>query len=101
MRNFTFITQEEIKSLARLAKLSFTDEELQSFSSEFVEIIAFADEINGQIEGDTDSIREVAERAVALNDLRADEVCESLPEEKVTANALSENGYFSVRRVVK
>ena len=94
-------TQEEIKSLARLAKLSFTDDELQSFSSEFEEIIAFADEINSQIEGDTDSIKEVAERSVALEDLRADEVSESLPEEKITANAVSENGYFSVRRVVK
>lgn len=95
------ITQEEIKSLACLAKLSFTDEELQGFSSGFEEIIAFANEINSQVEGDASSIREVAERSAALNDLRPDEVKESLPEEKVTANALSENGYFSVKRVVK
>ncbi len=95
------ISQQEIKSLARLAKLSFTDEELESFSAEFEEIIAFADEINRQVDGGTEDIREVAERSVALDDLRGDEVKDSLPNEKITSGAVSENGYFSVRRVVK
>jgi len=95
------ISQQEIKTLAKLSKLSFTDEELKSFSGEFEEIIAFADEINRQVEGDTDSIREVAERSTELKDLRPDEVQKSLSSEKITAEAVSENGYFSVRRVVK
>ena len=95
------ITQEEIKSLARLAKLSFTDEQLQGFSSEFGEIIAFADEINRYVEGDTYEIKEVEKRFVELNELRSDEVQESLPSEKITGNAVCENGYFSVKRVVK
>ncbi len=95
------ISQQEIKTLARLAKLEFTDGELESFSSEFEEIIAFADEINRQVEGDTSSIREVAERKAALGELREDEVKESLPNEKITSGGVCENSYFSVRRVVK
>lgn len=95
------ISIDEIKSLARLCKLSFTDEELSSFSEEFAEIIAFADEINAHVEGDTQSIREVETRIDALENLRADEVQPSLESEKITANAVNENGCFSVRRVVK
>lgn len=95
------ISQREIKALARLSKLSFTDEELERFSTEFEEIIAFADEINEQVEGDAESLKEISVRAVALRDLRADEVKESLSNEKITSNTAPEKGYFSVRRVVK
>lgn len=95
------VSIEEIKTLARLSKLEFTQEELARFSTEFEEIIAFADEINAQVEGDTQSIKEVVSRVDGLEDLRDDEVKESLPSEKITSNALNENGCFSVRRVVK
>ena len=95
------ITMDEIKSLARLSKLSFSDEELSSFSEEFSQILSFADEINASVEGDTLSIREVQTRKEMLSDLRGDEVKDSLESEKITSNAVSEKGCFSVRRVVK
>ena len=53
------------------------------------------------MEGDTGSIREVVARTVKWEDLREDEVKESLPNEKITSNVQAENGYFPVRRVVK
>lgn len=95
------ITQKEIKTLARLARIEFSEEEEQKFIPDFEEIIAFADRINGEVEGDTASIREITERTVDWNDLREDEVCESLPNEKVTSNVSPQDGYFPVRRVVK
>lgn len=95
------ITQKELKTLARLARIEFSEEEEQKFIPDFEEIIAFADRINGEVEGDTSSIREITARTVEWEDLREDEVCESLPNEKVTSNVVPQDGYFPVRRVVK
>ena len=95
------VTQKELKTLARLARLEFSDEELEKFAPEFEEIIEFANSINEKVEGDTSSIREVVTRTVRWEDLREDEVVESLPNEKITSNVQAEGGYFPVRRVVK
>ena len=95
------ITEKEIKTLARLSRLEFSDEEIEKFAPEFEEIIDFANKINEQVAGDTGTIREVVARTVKWEDLREDEVKESLPNEKITSNVEAENGYFSVRRVVK
>ena len=95
------ITQKEIKTLARLSRLEFSDEEIEKFAPEFEEIIDFANRINEQVSGDTDTIREVVTRTVKWEDLREDEVQESLPNEKITSNVQAEGGYFPVRRVVK
>ncbi len=95
------VTQKEIKTLARLSRLEFSDGEIEKFAPEFEEIIEFANKINEQVEGDTGSIREVVSRTVKWEDLREDEVKESLPNEKITSNVQAEGGYFPVRRVVK
>lgn len=95
------VTREEIKNLARLARLEFDDERCAAFEGEFEEIVRFANAVNCEIAGDTDTIREVGGREIALEDLRSDEVRESLPNEKITSNVKAENGYFSVRRVVR
>lgn len=95
------VTEKEIKALARLAKLDFDGERCREFASEFDKIIAFADTINNSVAGDTESIREVGGREIALENLREDIVCESLPNEKITSNVEAENGYFQVKRVVK
>ncbi|MDE7401610.1 MAG: Asp-tRNA(Asn)/Glu-tRNA(Gln) amidotransferase subunit GatC [Clostridia bacterium] len=95
------VSKQEIKTLARLSRLEFSDDEIEKFAPEFEEIIEFANRINEQVEGDTGSIREVVSRTVRWEDLREDEVKESLPNEKITSNVQAENGYFPVRRVVK
>ena len=95
------VTKKEILTLAKLSKLEFDDERCAQFAGEFEEIIAFADTINSSVAGDTSKIREVGGREIALEDLRRDEVKESLPVEKVTSNVEAEGGYFPVRRVVK
>lgn len=95
------VTKKEIATLARLSRLEFSDEEIEKFAPEFEEIIEFANAINVQVEGDADSIREVVTRTVKWEDLREDEVKESLPCEKITSNVQAENGYFTVKRVVK
>lgn len=95
------ITEEEIKVLARLARLDFDESRCGSFVGEFEEMIQFANTVNCEIEGDTATIREVGGREIALEELRCDEVEESLPVDKILSNVKAEGGYFSVRRVVK
>jgi len=95
------ISKTEIEKLAKLAKLSFSDEELERFTAEFDEIIAFADTINQYIEGGTEQIRSVGARIVSFDDLRPDEVKPSLPSEKILSNVEGHNGFFRVERSKK
>jgi aspartyl-tRNA(Asn)/glutamyl-tRNA(Gln) amidotransferase subunit C len=95
------ITKEQIKSLAKLAKLSFTEEELEKMVGEFGQIVAFADSINRMIEGDNSLLKEVGGRQVPLENLREDEVIPSLNSQKILSNVEEQNGYFAVKRVVK
>ena len=95
------VSEKEFKTLARLARLSFEDEEIADFVKEFDEIIDFANAVNNEIEGDSADIREVPARTIAWEDLREDEVVDSLDPQKILSNVNSDNGYFPVKRVVK
>lgn len=88
------VSKEEIITLSKLAKLKFTDEEVENFTKEMDEIIDFANRINA-ISSDTE---EVVDKVVALEDLREDCVVESLPQEKITSNVDSIDGFFPVKR---
>lgn len=90
------ITKQEVEKLAKLSKLRFSDEELESFTEEMTAIIDFADTINrnlGESETQSESLR-VAE----LEDLREDEVKPSYANEDILSNAENSNGFFVVRR---
>lgn len=95
------VSKSEIEKLAKLARLQFSEEELDKFAGEFDEIIAFADTINQSVEGGTDEIRSVGSQLVDFEDLREDEVIPSLPNEKIVSNVDDANGFFSVKRCVK
>ena len=95
------VTDKQLKQFARLARLEFPDDELDAFKGEFEEMIEFCDSINSAVEGDAESIREVGAREVKWENLREDEVTESLPNEKILSNVNGEKGYFTVKRVVK
>lgn len=95
------ISQEEFKALARLSELEFSDEEAREFIPGFEEIIAFAGRINEEVSGDTSTIKEVSALSVRYDDLREDDIVESLPAERITSGVEGKDGYFPVRRVVK
>lgn len=92
------VSKAEIEKLAKLGRLRFTEEELEKFSGEFDEIIAFADTINQSVEGGTEEIRSVGSELLSFEELRGDEVVESLPNEKIVSNVEDKNGFFSVKR---
>jgi aspartyl-tRNA(Asn)/glutamyl-tRNA(Gln) amidotransferase subunit C len=92
------VTKSEVEKLAMLARLKFSDAELDQFVGEFDEIIAFADTINQSVEGGTGEIRSVDTRSIPSDELRTDEVTPSLPNEKIVSNVGEVNGFFTVKR---
>lgn len=94
------VTREEIEKLARLARLSFSEEEYKRFAGEFDEIIAFADTINQSVEGGTTEIRNIGDTAISYEGLREDEVEASLPNEKIVSNVDDVNGFFAVKKTM-
>ncbi len=89
------VTREEISKIARLAKLSVTEEQLDELTVSMGDIIAFADTISAaSVEGDTfDNINGLS------NAFREDEVTPSFEREKILQNVGGgEDGFFPVRK---
>jgi aspartyl-tRNA(Asn)/glutamyl-tRNA(Gln) amidotransferase subunit C len=99
MEKMMAISKAEIEKLAKLGRLKFTEEELDKFTDEFDDIIAFADTINEAVEGGTDEIRSVGSELISYEELREDVVVLSLPNEKIVSNVEDKDGFFSIKRV--
>ena len=89
------VTREEILKIAKLSKLSVTEEELDGLTAARGEIIAFADTINaaGAAAGEFDNINNLQ------NAFREDEVVPSYPRDEILKNVDGgEDGFFPVRK---
>lgn len=91
------VTREEVLKIAKLAKLSVSEEELDGLTAAMGEIISFADTINaaGDLAGDAefDNINNLQ------NAFREDEVVPSFPRERILENVSGgEDGFFPVRK---
>ena len=89
------VTREEILKIAKLSKLSVTEEELDGLTAAMGEIIAFADAINaaGAAAGEFDNINNLQ------NAFREDEVVPSYPRDEILKNVDGgEDGFFPVRK---
>ncbi len=93
------ISKEDIKSLASLCKLSFTDEETEDFSDEFKDFLSLANGVNKDVFGDNRDVK-VVQSYVSLDECRQDEEKGSLPQEKILS-CTGDKEFFTVRRVVK
>mgnify|MGYP002425249399 CR=1 FL=1 len=81
---------EMVKYLAKLGKLSFTDEELEQAVKDMTSIIEIMD-----------TIKEIDITYDPLKDNRKDEAKPSLPTEKLLQNAVSSENCFVVPKVVE
>ncbi|HEX2985710.1 MAG TPA: Asp-tRNA(Asn)/Glu-tRNA(Gln) amidotransferase subunit GatC [Caproiciproducens sp.] len=89
------VTHDEIRKIARLAKLSVSEEELERLTKDMSEIIGFADTINAvsSADSDFDNINNLS------NVLREDAVTPSYDREEILKNAPNqEDGYFLVKK---
>ncbi len=92
------LTIEELKHLADLSALKFSDEELKAFLPDFNNILTMINEIE-KIDVDGEY---VFDNIIDISELREDEIKESMPQEKALINAPKQRkGCFNVPRVVE
>ncbi|RMG63877.1 MAG: Asp-tRNA(Asn)/Glu-tRNA(Gln) amidotransferase subunit GatC [Calditrichaeota bacterium] len=93
------ISLEEVKHLARLAKLEFSDPEYQQFTEEMNRILAYVEKLR---ELDTSDVEPLSHTTPLSNVMREDEVKPSLPVEEALRNAPDRKGnFFKVPKVIK
>ncbi|HLF37924.1 MAG TPA: Asp-tRNA(Asn)/Glu-tRNA(Gln) amidotransferase subunit GatC [Anaerolineales bacterium] len=93
------LTAEEVRKIARLARLQLSEEELQRYAQQLSAVLDYAARLG---EVDTSAIPPTASVLPLTAPLRPDEVRPSLPLEQVLSNApSSEAGMFRVPRVLE
>jgi len=92
------LTKEEVLKVAHLARLEFEEERIESFQTELNSILTFVDKLQ---ELNTEGIEPLTQVNHQVNNLRKDEIKESLNRDKVLKNApQKDEGMFIVPKVV-
>ncbi|MCO7175406.1 Asp-tRNA(Asn)/Glu-tRNA(Gln) amidotransferase subunit GatC [Sporolactobacillus kofuensis] len=93
------IDEEQVKYVANLARLSFNDQEIKTFTTQLDAIIGFAEQLN---ELDTEGIEPTTHVLDMYNVMREDVVEPSLPREEALKNApLQEDGQVKVPLIME
>jgi aspartyl-tRNA(Asn)/glutamyl-tRNA(Gln) amidotransferase subunit C len=93
------ITRDQVAHVARLARLSFTPDELDRFTEQLDKIIAYADQVSAVA---TEDVPPTAHPLPLSNVFRPDEITPSLPQSKALSTAPeSEQDRFSVPRIIE
>ena len=96
-RRIFMVTKEEIMDIALLSKLHIDDDEIDDLTKEMMNIIKFADTINGY-DGEVEEFDNINNLS---NVFREDVVGESFLQSEILKNVDGgENGYFPVKRQV-
>lgn len=92
------LDQDQVRHVARLARLTLSDEEVARFSRELTVVLDYIDELQ---QVNTDGVSPREQFVSAENVFREDEVCPSLPRETTLALAPeADDRYFLVPRVI-
>ena len=93
------IDKAQVEHVARLARLSFTDDELDRFADQLSKIIAYAEQVSAVA---ADDVPPTAHPLPMVNVMRPDEPRPSLPQDKALSTApASEQDRFSVPRLLE
>jgi aspartyl-tRNA(Asn)/glutamyl-tRNA(Gln) amidotransferase subunit C len=93
------LTSEEVLHIARLARMSLTDDEVARFAAQLSGIL---DHFAALAAVDTDGVEPTAHPLPLSNVMRADEARPSLSQADALANApAQEDGYVRVRAVLE
>lgn len=93
------VTEEEVKHIAGLARLKFSDDEIQKYTKDLGEIAEFVEKLN---EVNVEGVSPTAHILDIKNVFREDDLKESYNREKLFRNAPSfEAGCISVPKVVE
>jgi aspartyl-tRNA(Asn)/glutamyl-tRNA(Gln) amidotransferase subunit C len=92
------LTREEVLHVAHLARLSLGPEEVELFTRQLNDILAYVEKLR---ELDTRGVTPLAHVLPVFNAFREDEIKDGLPREKALDNApVREEGSFLVPRVI-
>jgi len=92
------VTREDVKHIADLAKLDFSEDELEKFVDEFSKILEYVSQLR---ELDAEGVEPTYSISAKIQPLREDIVKPSLPKEEVLKNAPEEQyGYFKIPRIM-
>lgn len=92
------VTLADVENIARLAKLSFSEEEMITFTGQFNQILQYMEKLN---ELDTENVEPTFHVLDAGNPLREDVQKTWLTPEQALANApKAKNGFFSVPKMI-
>lgn len=92
------MNKEDIRHIANIAQIDFSDEELEKFAPNFDEIIELVNKIK---EVDTEGVEEVFQVNGTENNIREDKTGESLTQEEALENAATTKyGYFKLIKFV-
>ena len=93
------LSRDEVLHVANLARLTFTEEELDRFASQLSEILDYVEQLG---ELDLEGVEPMAHVHDIVNAFREDAVRPSLPRQAVLANAPeAEGGCFKVPKVIE
>ena len=93
------ISKEEVLHVAHLARLEFSEEEIDLFTDQLADILDYVAKLN---ELDTSQVEPTYHALSLSNVFREDQVRESIPTEEALKNAPErENGFFVVPKVIK
>jgi len=92
------VTIDDVKYIANLAKLSFDENELVNFTTQFNEILSFFEKLN---ELDTENVEPLSHPIPNENVFREDKVVNSLEREQALKNAPdADEEFFKVPKVI-
>jgi aspartyl-tRNA(Asn)/glutamyl-tRNA(Gln) amidotransferase subunit C len=93
------ITDEMVKNLADLSRLTFNDHEKEEIKKDLQRMISFVEKLN---EVDTSNVEPLLHMTDAVNVYREDRVQGSMQKEDALKNApQADNNYFKVPKVIK
>jgi aspartyl-tRNA(Asn)/glutamyl-tRNA(Gln) amidotransferase subunit C len=82
------VTKKDVEKIAELARLKFSDEELENFTPQMNEILSYMDKLN---ELDTENIEPLSHAVEQTNVFREDEMKPSISTEDALKNAPSKD----------
>lgn len=92
------ITKKDVEKIAELARLKFTDDELENFTPQMNEILSYMDKLN---ELDTQNVKPLSHPVEQTNVFRKDELKNSISTEEALKNAPDKTEtHFKVPKVI-
>ena len=92
------VTKKDVEKIAELARLKFTDEDLENFTPQMNEILSYMDKLN---ELDTENVKPLSHPVEQINVFREDELKPSISTEDALKNAPDKNEHhFKVPKVI-